>query len=332
MALADRGWTVEFHARPGDRPGPRVRAWVINTDSRHDAPARAAAKVRSAVRSLRRWGAVRLYKKIDSTLRGPLGAETDAFLRAGKFAGPLFFIPAFPGAGRTLVGGRLLVNGVPLNRTPFGRDPRSPRRTARVAALLRRPRGLDRRLTIPEVPDNAALRRAARRAAEDPAALGSSAFLGVYAGRGTGRAALPAVPRARSGAVVAGSAHPRTAEQLRYLESRLRRGNFPARWNVHIIQAPRRRAAAETVLRSLLASARGLSKARPSPRWVLTGGETALRLVKYWGQNRWRIIGKIAPGVPLCRSEAGATREMVLKPGGFGSTDVLWKSLNGATA
>lgn len=323
---------MEFHAWPGGRPGPRARAWVINTDSRHDAPARAAAKVRSAVQSLRRWGADRLYKKIDSTLRGPVGPETDAFLRAAHVRIPIYFAPAFPRAGRTVAGGRLFVYGVPLNRTPFARDPRSPRRTARVAVLLDRPRGLWRRLVVPDVGDNAALRRAARRAAAHPAAVGSSAFLGAWAGAGNRGSRLPSVPRVRAAVVVAGSAHPRTAEQLAFLERRLRRGSFPARWNVHIIQASRRRDSAERVGRALTAEARRLPDVGGARRWVLTGGETALRLVKCWGQNRWRVIGKIAPGIPLCRSLEGPARELVLKPGGFGPTDALWKSLNGATA
>ena len=332
LALAERGWPVEFHAWPGGRPGFRARAWVINTDSRHDGPARAAAKVRSAVRSLRRWGADVLFKKIDSTLRGPVGPETDAFLRAAHVKAPVFFVPAFPRAGRTVLAGRLLVEGIPLDRTPFGRDPRSPRRSARVATLLDRPRGLGRRLTIPDVPDNAALRQAARRAAKDSVAVGSSAFLGVFAGPGERRGALSAVSRVRSAVVVSGSAHPRTGAQLDLIERRLRRGNFPAQWNVHIIRSPRRRSSSETVLRGLVVEARGIPKANRSPRWVLTGGETALRLVKCWGQNRWRVVGKVAPGIPLCRSLEGPARELVLKPGGFGRTDVLWKSLNGATA
>jgi uncharacterized protein YgbK (DUF1537 family) len=51
-----------------------------------------------------------VYKKIDSTLRGHVGAELAAALRAGAFAGAVV-APAFPDQGRTLAGGRLLVHG-----------------------------------------------------------------------------------------------------------------------------------------------------------------------------------------------------------------------------
>jgi len=77
-----------------------------------------------------------VYKKIDSTLRGPVVAEVQALARALGSRGVLI-APAFPGAGRTVVGGRLLVDGVPVSETPFARDPRWPIWTSNVGELLR---------------------------------------------------------------------------------------------------------------------------------------------------------------------------------------------------
>jgi D-threonate/D-erythronate kinase len=80
---------------------------VIDTESRHLAPGEAAAKVRQAVAWLRRWGASRLFKKVDSTLRGPVDAEVRAF--AGDE--PLVFTPAYPAMGRVVRDGKLYVHG-----------------------------------------------------------------------------------------------------------------------------------------------------------------------------------------------------------------------------
>jgi len=92
---------------------PDLSAAVLDVDSRADAPERAAAKVRAAVTALRGWGAGVLYKKTDSTLRGNLGAELDAFREAtGTPALP--FLPASPLNARVTVDGVQLVEGRPL--------------------------------------------------------------------------------------------------------------------------------------------------------------------------------------------------------------------------
>jgi uncharacterized protein YgbK (DUF1537 family) len=59
-----------------------------------------------------------LYRKIDSTLRGNVAVELAATRAA---AGKLFivFAPAFPANRRTTVGGKILVDGEPLERTKF---------------------------------------------------------------------------------------------------------------------------------------------------------------------------------------------------------------------
>ena len=64
-----------------------------------------------------------LYKKIDSTLRGNVAGELAALLHARRSINPLnarlsiLMAPALPAQGRTSVGGRLLVHGVPLEKT-----------------------------------------------------------------------------------------------------------------------------------------------------------------------------------------------------------------------
>ena len=64
-------------------------------------------------------------KKIDSTLRGNVAAETLAAMHALGRANAII-VPAFPAQGRTVVGGMVHVNGVPLPQTGFARDALSP--------------------------------------------------------------------------------------------------------------------------------------------------------------------------------------------------------------
>ena len=93
----------------------RANATVIaaDTDTRRLAPADAAKRTASAWQTLRAPGR-RLYKKIDSTLRGNWAAEVAALTR---IAGPAIVTPAFPATGRTVRDGRVFVRGVPLEDT-----------------------------------------------------------------------------------------------------------------------------------------------------------------------------------------------------------------------
>lgn len=85
---------------------------AADTDTRRLTPADAAARTAQAFAAL--GSARRLYKKIDSTLRGNWAAEVAA-LQAR--AGLAIVAPAFPATGRTVREGALLVHGVPLERT-----------------------------------------------------------------------------------------------------------------------------------------------------------------------------------------------------------------------
>jgi D-threonate/D-erythronate kinase len=68
-----------------------------------------------------------LFKKIDSTLRGNVAAELAALLHARRSGNPantklsILMAPALPAQGRTTVGGRLLVDGLPLEKTDIWR-------------------------------------------------------------------------------------------------------------------------------------------------------------------------------------------------------------------
>lgn len=108
---------------------------VVPTESRAIDSREAYDRVRRTLSSLAEDGVALYAKRIDSTLRGNLGSETDAFL---DVLGPEYTavcVPCFPSSGRVLVGGYLLVNGVPLQKTEVARDPKNPITTSSAKQL-----------------------------------------------------------------------------------------------------------------------------------------------------------------------------------------------------
>ena len=113
---------------------------VVNTDSRHVGADTAADRVATAVD--RGWPAELVSKRIDTTLRGNIGTEVAAALKAvtalagGRVVG--LCLPAHPRAGRLTVNGRQLLHGTYIENTEIARDPRSPVRNSRLEDLLSR--------------------------------------------------------------------------------------------------------------------------------------------------------------------------------------------------
>ena len=109
---------------------------IFPTDSRSLEPTIAYDKVCFAVDALKAAD-VRVYaKRIDTTLRGNLGAETDAMLDELGDNRVAMIVPCFPSSGRVNVGGYLLVQGVPLHQTAVAQDPKTPVFTPRCAELF----------------------------------------------------------------------------------------------------------------------------------------------------------------------------------------------------
>ncbi|MGH7301319.1 MAG: four-carbon acid sugar kinase family protein, partial [Candidatus Rokuibacteriota bacterium] len=109
---------------------------TVDTESRRLAPDEAARVIRATAARLEgRLAASSVFKKIDSTMRGAVGAELAALLERGLFSGALV-CPAFPAQGRVVRHGRLLVDSVPVHQSRLGRDPGFRGATSDVAALL----------------------------------------------------------------------------------------------------------------------------------------------------------------------------------------------------
>ncbi|MGL6219893.1 MAG: four-carbon acid sugar kinase family protein, partial [Lacrimispora sphenoides] len=70
---------------------------------------------------------VKVYaKRIDSTLRGNVGRETDAFLDALGPDYTAICAACFPASGRIVIGGYMMVKGLPLHKTEAALDPKTP--------------------------------------------------------------------------------------------------------------------------------------------------------------------------------------------------------------
>lgn len=113
---------------------------VLDTDSRAESATVAAERVTKACKAVDKLGIAHLYKKIDSTLRGNLGAEISAAYTEFK---PVLTViaPAFPKAGRRTIGGHQLLESMPISMTEIAHDPKTPVTESWIPQLLGREDG-----------------------------------------------------------------------------------------------------------------------------------------------------------------------------------------------
>src|SRR3712207_2616788 len=138
-------------------PADDLDAVALDTDSRTMPAGFAAKRVVEAGRAVR--DARIVYKKLDSTLRGPIAAELVAALEAtGRDRAVV--APAFPSAGRTTVDGVQLVHGVPVHETEAKDDPRTPVQEGHVPTLLAAAFPTVRSLGVEDLADPTTVRRA----------------------------------------------------------------------------------------------------------------------------------------------------------------------------
>ena len=108
---------------------------VINTQSRGAPPDDASARVRAICRQLSAAGRTVWFKKIDSTMRGNVGAELAA-LHAVLAPCVIVCTPALPEEGRTVQEGVLRVAGKPAMATPYRDEIPSAHGAAASSAVI----------------------------------------------------------------------------------------------------------------------------------------------------------------------------------------------------
>lgn len=334
---------------------------VLDTATRPLPEEAALRRLEEHLAALAAAGRRLVYKKVDSTLRGQLGLELSACLRALPGARALL-CPSFPERGRTVVGGLLLVDGVPLPDTAFARDPRHPMETGDIAALLAQQgcpgaAHLDLALVragaaavaaalaalppgtvaVGDAETNADLQTLAEacgRLGEQVLAVGSSGLLAYLP-----QAALGAPPR-RAVLAVVGSLHPASRGQAEALvaagaalfpvdppaPSRAARAAAAALeqgQDAVLISPDDRRAMG--VLSGLATAAAEVLAAGAPAGLVVAGGETARSVLEMLRAAGVQAEGELEPGVAAGRIVGGTAVHLPLvsKAGGFGDEQLL---------
>jgi uncharacterized protein YgbK (DUF1537 family) len=328
---------------------------AIDLDTREGSEAVALERTREAARHA--GDTTLLYVKLDSRLRGHLGAAIDGALD-GTGAEIALVAPAFPGQRRTTVDGRQCVDGEPVADL-VGRLRSQTTRRVRSSG---RDGGLDRLLEEPGViacdaVDDADLARivaaghaAGRRVVwAGSAGLAAALFEGLPASAGA-PAAVEAAP-GQAVLVVVGSVAAASVTQLEALLAR------PGCVGIPVNPADLPAAAARAGEEASAALARGddaIVHLMPgAPRLgrehahriaaglalaagpaiehaaglLLTGGETARAVCDRAGLTAIDLVAEVEPGVPLGLA-GNPARAIVTKSGGFGHPETLIVALD----
>ena len=359
--FAQRGLATKVVAQPLHCEADSVRGAqivAVNSASRHLPADAAAERVKQCARIFSDQAFDFVFKKIDSTLRGNVAAESMALLETSGRQTALI-APAFPQQGRTLKHGVVHVEGVPLAQTGFARDALSPPPLSpltEVFAAVSSPErvsswchgedlpSVDGGVVIADTESEGEMAELFAKAAPHAGQtllVGSAGLGGELASHlsaGTSRATFDAF----SGPIVfvVGSRATRSREQV----EQLRKQNATV-----VLEAPNGIAerAADTgdayqivllavedtsgpgadavdVARRLGATGLEIADRVGANAMVVTGGDTAIALLEVSGCSVIDVCGNLMPGIPFSSFERNGRRVyLVTKAGGFGAADTM---------
>lgn len=299
--------------------GRDAEVLAISTNSREMPPEAAAQVVRAVAAALQ--SVPRVFKKIDSRMKGNIAAEVAALAQVlGQTKAVI--CPAIPAMGRVVLDGQLCGFGV---AAPID-----------VAQVMAQAQGIA--LQVPDARTDADMDALVAGIGHDVLLIGAR---GLSAGlarslSGVGGAVAVDLPLPRPIAFAIGSRDPITVEQVLHLRQAqpgavyLAAANGcysggPAGGDVAILQAvpgdapaPAQdvsRALAQAFVRDLVAGRACL---------VLTGGETAAAVLAEMGVGQLQVLAEVLPGLPLCRAlDRPDAPLIVAKSGGFGGPETL---------
>jgi len=308
----------------------------FDLDSRFDTPETARSKAETVGRIVAAVPV--LYKTMDSTLRGNILAETVGIL-SGSGRRRVIAAPAFPDGGRVTRNGRQWVHNIPVAESEFSRDIRSPVIDDRVASCFI---GLNADITICDAETNADLDAIVANHASDPDLLwvGSPGLAAALARHYLPECSAPASRlEAHRILVVVGSLHDANREQI----DTLTRQGVPlvtmtptgagclqdleaALMHSSTAILATRRSVEETISPAALADRVGTIVAAAKQHFdglVVSGGDTARRIVDCLNGSSIRLHGETEPGIPVGFLTANVSMPFITKAGGFGSKDSL---------
>lgn len=352
VQFAQRGFSTMVRLDAGGLDASELA--VLCTNSRHDPPDLARAKVRQACELLIRERREVIYKKIDSTLQGNLWPELE---EAMKCCGCSLTIvaPAFPALGRTMARGWLRVagsrskhpvhlptllrrQGAPNVIYVGGTLPRSDPKEL-IEHLERAAATAGRTVAVIDAVSQRELALVALAAVgirSRSLIAGSAGLAGEVANilaKGYGKQPSPNQPvSGGSGGhvvLVLGSTHPVTSDQIRYLVA-----TRPAA----VVEYPGQPLDKGLAKKGHLIVKLGLDDNKLDldelatilddstiHGVILSGGDTADRVCRALKVTGIRLDWEILPGVPLGRFVGGCVDGMAVatKAGGFGREDAL---------
>ena len=138
VQLAKQGISVKVFPEPdacGDWTKADAEVIVAVSETRHVEPEAAYETVHRIVSLGKTAGIPCVYKKTDSALRGNIGSELSAALKACG-AEVLPFLPSYPAMDRLTVNGQHLINGEPVAESIFGKDPFDPVTESDVCRII----------------------------------------------------------------------------------------------------------------------------------------------------------------------------------------------------
>lgn len=332
VQFAKRGWrtllaldSTTLNTGPVDSRDSFVLA--VTTDSRALSNDAAEKLTADAVTALMNAGADRVFLKIDSTMRGSVPGQVAGALsawRTRRADARAVVCPAYPAMGRTVESNRLLVNGEPVERTAFGRDPVSPVTTSDMSALLPGAAGIS---VVDAATDSDLNAIAASISAAGPSviAVGSGGLAGALAAAWDDQppahalAAIDIIPKRKNSRILlqVSSVNPASRAQVARLK-----GAFP---DVVVLLPPSERRDPSAVAESL---AREFAARVEREEWDilgLIGGDGARATLAQLGASGIRIVDSLVEGIAFGVVVGGAVdgTPVFTKAGGFGDEDAL---------
>lgn len=340
-----------------------TRVAVVHTDSRHKSPEQAYQVVQACVQSACAHKVPILFKKIDSALRGCIGAELQALADNGENE-ILSVLPSYPAGGRLCKDGIQYWNGVPITDTAYGKDPLEPVCTSSIQQILKEQTGypvylvhdgegfvLRAGINIFDAQDTDTLRARCRELlrAPKPLLLAGCAGLADALAAELGWAAekMPALPQSERLLLVCGSLHQVSRTQITHaqkmgyplftlqsMEQQTKMGedivNAFSCSPVVMLQtgADAGQISAEQGRACSLrvAAVAGAAYRCAAPMAIAVfGGDTLLAIAGSMFQDGLYPCAELAPGIPVsvARDHEGNQMLLISKSGGFGEENVI---------
>ncbi len=347
------GWSAHVLCSPAARPevvdeGPSLLAVVTGARAARDE--KAAADTAARVRGLVTQGCDRLFVKIDSTMRGSVAGQLRGALDAWAASCPgavVVLCPAFPVEGRSVVGGAVLVDGIPVDRSPAAVDPVTPVTESRLDRLVPGATAgvlpdlasapsvngvgsQSPRVLFVDASTDADLDAAAAdvdRLGSQGVAAGSAGLAAALARRWSARRAAATAPMPSSTRILIGvtSLHPLAREVVERLRTAAAARGTGPRTVVDVIGTGALRADAAAAAASFGENVAERLAGGSYDTVVLVGGDGAAAALQQVRADAIRLHGTLAPGVPVGTILGGAAHGMrvVTRSGGFGRSDSL---------